>query len=552
MTITQLREQYPRFIYHSFGAKLIQSTSDQSSCDLQIKFHFEIKPGLQFYPTIKINNLNPVLWQKFSSQYQNKWLFNLGMIEIFSYWKATASPVIEIRAGALDTKQLDWWRQLLIKGMGEYFYINKIDFTKQDWLKWELLGKQISQDEGQDKGLGNLRGKSLHNTAFKNAKRNQKKPQSRGQCLVPVKNQYLVPVGGGKDSALTLSLLKQHRLKYGVFLLNPTPAMTKIAKLAKPKQIITAKRQIDPKLLELNQQGYLNGHVPFSANLAFLASFVSQLFGYQSVLVSNERSSNEGNVDYLGQQINHQYSKTFEFEQGFNNYLHLCGLDDNLAVDNKPIKPDFLSLLRPLYELQISQLFASNPNFDQWAGVFKSCNRGQKTNTWCGECPKCLFTFASLYPFVSEKKIVSIFGQNLFNKPELINLALALLGKKETKPFECVGTTQESLVAFYLSYLSAGGLKLAEILELGVSAVKNKKQPPLLKKIWDQVLSKENNLEKRAAKILNSWNNQNLLDGQLSNILRQAMKNRLVLPPTIYSRTSRVTAKGLQLKKKAS
>ena len=57
-------------------------------------------------------------------------VFHLGLIESFSYWKATASPVIEVLAGESHaTDQIRWWEDLLINGMGEFFYRNDIDFT---------------------------------------------------------------------------------------------------------------------------------------------------------------------------------------------------------------------------------------------------------------------------------------------------------------------------------------------------------------------------------------------------------------------------------------
>jgi hypothetical protein len=95
---------------------------------------------------------------------------------------------------------------------------------------------------------------------------------------------YLVPVGGGKDSATVLGILEEKKMPYDVFLLAPhAPAAKKIALLLKKKglcqKIIEVERFIDPLLLNLNQQGYLNGHTPFSAYLAFVSSTVAYLYG---------------------------------------------------------------------------------------------------------------------------------------------------------------------------------------------------------------------------------------------------------------------------------
>jgi hypothetical protein len=68
---------------------------------------------------------------------------------------------------------------------------------------------------------------------------------------------------------------------------------------------------------------------------------------------------------------------------------------------------------------------------------------GSKSNTWCGQCPKCLFAFIILSPFISPKKLVGIFGKNLFEKESLLPDFKELIGESATKPFECVGTIDE-------------------------------------------------------------------------------------------------------------
>ncbi|MBU2543542.1 hypothetical protein KJ707_03190 [Patescibacteria group bacterium] len=463
MELSKLRQQYPRFVYDSFQTEIAPE-------GLKLTFFFTIEPDIKFQPTITIQGVTPALWQALPENLRRAWVFHLGLAEIPSYWKATASPEIIVKAGHLSPKQIAWWHKLLVRGMGEYFYLNQIDFTAENFVNWTTALEKID--------LNKVRYPTLE-------------------------EKYLVPVGGGKDSALTTCLLNQQQLSFDIFLLNPTKAMEQVARLARPEQIITASRQIDPKLLALNQQGYLNGHVPFSANIAFLARLIGLIFGHQNVVISNERSSNEGNVWFLGREINHQYSKSFEFEQDLEQYLtqhHLVP---------KQAHPSYFSLLRPLYELQISRLFTLCTHFAQLAPIFRSCNRGKKTNSWCGECPKCLFTFASFYPFVTEEKLVTIFGQNLFEKESLLPKALALLGKTTFKPFECVGTHEESIVAFYLS-----------IKKLQTA---NKPLPILLQLVLDQMLRHQSNLPKRSTHILSSWNTNHQLPAKLEKALNNAI-----------------------------
>ena len=99
-------------------------------------------------------------------------------------------------------------------------------------------------------------------------------------------------------------------------------------------------------------------------------------------------------------------------------------------------------MLRPISELQIAYLFSK---LEKYHKVFKSCNVGSKTEPWhwCCNCPKCLFVFSILSPFLYKEKLVNIFGEDLFEKEELLKTFIELCGYGETKPFECVGTYKE-------------------------------------------------------------------------------------------------------------
>lgn len=468
MTLSELRQQYPRFIYDSYQTELIPA-------GLKIIHNFQVAPDIEFHPTVTIEGVSSKQWEAIPQELRDEWVFHLGLAEIPSYWKATASPEIIIKAGYLSPKQIAWWHDLLIKGMGEYFYVNQINFTSKNFVKWQV-----------------------------EAPKTKLNPDLQ---YPTIKTEFLVPIGGGKDSTLTLCFLDQKYPNYDVFMLNPTKAMRQISKIARPQRIIVAKRIIDPALLELNKKGYLNGHTPFSAYLGFLSRFAGSIFGHRSVVISNERSSNEGNVLFHGAKINHQYSKTYEFEQKFEQYLKKYGLVSNQQ------QSVYFSILRPFYELQISKLFLDCPQFDEYTSAFRSCNRGQKTNSWCGECPKCLFAFVSFYPYITEKKVVSIFGQNLFNNQSLLDESLALLGKTEAKPFECVGTHEESTAAFYLCIKKA--------------KKSHNKLPALLQLVWDQVLIKEQNMEDRSLKITQGWSKKHQLPAKVEALIREKQSKTL-------------------------
>jgi hypothetical protein len=213
-------------------------------------------------------------------------------------------------------------------------------------------------------------------------------------------------------------------------IVNPRGATLNCVKTAGygENDFIVINRTLDPTMLQLNAEGYLNGHTPFSALLAFISVLVA--FGSRSkyIALSNENSANESTVP--GTNINHQYSKSIEFERDFRNYV----------AENLNNKVQYFSFLRPLSELQIASLFAQ---CEAYHPVFRSCNVGSKTDSWCGHCPKCLFTWIILSPFLSREKLTAIFGMDLMADASLQPIMEELNGTAVVKPFECVGTVEE-------------------------------------------------------------------------------------------------------------
>jgi len=413
--------------------------------DIQISFNFSVGE-IKFKPKLIIKNTSLKGKKK---EVLDNLVFNLGMIEMFSYWKATCSPKIIVRAGDLDKKQINWWKNLLINGMGQYFYENKIDFTK---LNIEI----ISEGRGEFK-KGKVTGKKI-----------------------------LIPVGGGKDSAVTIQMLK--KMKPSLFSLNPDKTTKAMFKLSGSDEMIIVNRKIEKNLLEMNRQGCLNGHTPFVAYLSFLTVLVSYLFNKKYIVFSNEDSANEENVIWHDKKINHQYSKTYQFEKDFSSYC------SNYLMENV----ECFSALRLLYELQIAFIFS---NMKEYFPVFLSCNEANKTYSgskkitgkWCNHCSKCLFVYLILYPFLEQKELELIFKEDLFNKKELLPILKELTGEKKVKPFECVGTRKEVLAALYLGY-------------------KNKKERPFIIKYFEKnILPKRNDWEKILLEVMDHWNTKNLI-----------------------------------------
>ena len=414
----ELRERYPVFRYERFDI-------ERSSSRLTAKFEFSAPPDISFAPEVHFEGPP-------DGEFSESVIFHLGLIECFSYWKATASPAIQVLAGTLNEDQIAWWHDLLIHGMGEYFYRNDIDFTVPD------LVRIVSN------GAGSI----------------------RPPYTAALPGRSLLAVGGGRDSALAAALLRDSQHPFTCMMLNPSSAARKIAAMSAKANPVVVQRAICPGLLELNRRGYLNGHTPFSAYLAFLGAACLLIYGYSNVIVANERSSEEGNVRFHESEINHQYSKSLRFEERFDEYLKTY-----LASGAR-----YFSLVRPLYELQIGKAFSRFPEFFE---LFKSCNRN-RSDSWCGQCPKCVSVFLTMCPFVPNDDLSAVFGRDLLQREETIPILRELAGF-EVKPFECVATANEIVAALALAIgkVNASGARLPVVLEFAARHVPGSKDTRL-------------------------------------------------------------------------
>ena len=395
MDYQQLREQYKEFYYHSF-------TIVQREKEIGITYNLEIKGLSSFHPTFTL----PV--PRGSKIAETKLFrtaaFSLGMVELISYWKISCPPHVIIECGILDEEQIQWWKKLYLHGLGEFFYKNEINVDSHTFMDLKSTGAEIVGVPLQQNYAGNL-----------------------------------IPIGGGKDSFVTLHLLEPYKDENCAFIINNIISAVNAAHAAgyeEGKNLLVVKRTLDPNMLALNRQGYLNGHTPFSAMAAFASYMTALVWGRKYITLSNESSANEPTIK--GSDVNHQYSKTFEFEQDFNAYTKKY-LTDEIH---------YFSLLRPLSELQIAGIFSK---LTSYLPVFRSCNVGQKNGEWCGHCAKCLFVCLMMSAYLEPKDITAIFGSDMLNDPEMRELFQQLTGICDDKPFECVGTREEVNIAICMS-----------------------------------------------------------------------------------------------------
>ena len=390
----EFREKYPVFNYEGYNI-------EDDGEFLHITYDFQI-PGLcSFSPKLDISKKN--IRSDVDKNVVDYLVFQIGLIELISYVKCTCSKKIVIKPGYVDDFQINWLKKLYYNGLSEFLYTNKINVSMEDLFDIECLVKDKPKFDGDYKGVGNL-----------------------------------ICVGGGKDSCVSLEILKDEE-NNSCFIINGKGPSIGCCKAAgyEDEDIIDVKRILDRKIVELNKEGFLNGHTPFSAIVAFISYLSAYLMGKKNIILSNESSANQATVH--GTSINHQYSKSFEFESDFVEYMdRVMGLGIN-----------YFSLLRGISEFEIGHLFS---NYKKYHSVFKSCNLGSKEKEWkwCCNCSKCLFVFMILSPNMEKKELVDIFGQNLYEREDLLPMFKEILGFTDSKPFECVGTYEEARYAVSL------------------------------------------------------------------------------------------------------
>lgn len=384
---------YKQFVFENYAFDASAKT---------LTLHYSIDGQLKFTETYRFSF-------DFSEDYAlealNRACELLFLVAGVSYYKTYIPSEIVVKSAQIDRTLADFLSNTYQKGLGEFFYVNNLDPRTQ-------VNFPVNTDELTAIESGNNEG-------------------------------MLIGIGGGKDSLVTAQMLGiQPRV--ATWSLNHKPQLVPLVeRIGLPHFYV--EREWDRNLLELNKQDAYNGHVPISAIFACVGSIVALLTGYQDTIVSNESSASEPNLTYQGVDINHQYSKSLEFEQGFQQVL-THSLGSNVR---------YYSFLRPLSELYIAELFGPG-GLDTYHDVFSSCNRAFTHDSrklfWDGTCSKCAFVFLALTPFVDQAKLEALFdGKNLLLDPGLEATYRQLLGIEGDKPLDCVGEIKESRAAMRLA-----------------------------------------------------------------------------------------------------
>lgn len=386
--------KYRQFIFEDYVFDIPRRT---------LQLHYSFDSTLQFTETYRFDfdfhSYDPLLLDRA--------IQNLFFIAGVSYYKMYLAPEIVVRRGDIDAKCATFFSKTYQRGLGEFFYVNKLDpYTAINFpTTVDRVGpiESIEQNEGQ-----------------------------------------LVGIGGGKDSLVSVELLRGKVENLATWSMDHQSQLQPLVERIDLPHFWVS-RVWDRALLEHNANGAYNGHIPISAVIACVGAIVAALTGRQDIVVSNEKSANESTLHYRDIDINHQYSKSQEFERDFQQLLtHTLGSHIR-----------YYSLLRPLSEVYIAELFAKY-GFNTYHDVFSSCNRAFTHDSdhmfWDGTCPKCAFVYLALSPFVASSKLNALFGgKNLLKDPALTATYRQILGIEGDKPLECVGEIKESRAAMQLA-----------------------------------------------------------------------------------------------------
>jgi hypothetical protein len=335
-------------------------------------------------------------------------LLGLHLAAGTSYWKTCIPGEIRVENASLSGDEAQFWNAVYTLGLGEFFYRNQIDPVGR-------ASFPASPASYRSNATGRVAG-----------------------------GPPLLLWGGGKDSVVSHEILRAAGSPHELLSIGRSDWewVESSARVADaPLHVVT--RRLDPKLLELNAAGALNGHVPVSAALAACGSLVALVAGRPEVIASNEASASSGNAAWGGIVVNHQWSKSLEFERMFRTWLR------NDAYGG----PEYFSLLRPLSELRIVKAFSTHP---EYFTAVTSCNAnfkqtGPAPRRFCLTCPKCVFVSLMARPFLDDQAYHLLFGGDALADPGNLHLVEELLGVRGTKPFECVGTPEETMAAIHLA-----------------------------------------------------------------------------------------------------
>lgn len=297
---------------------------------------------------------------------------------------------------ALNEHEHAFFDKVFLNGLAEFRYVNDLPIKKGVSFVWDDSAPVIAAT-----ALG----------------------ESRGELQ---KRAYVLN-GGGKDGAVAIEMAKQLGIDLAWFTSGSAASRSRMVDVSGVHEWTQARRFSDGYIKE---HAVLKGHRPMSFYVSMIASLAAYVNDRRYVIAANEYSASFPNLTVDGFAVNHQYSKSSEYEEM---------LSELFAQADIPVR--YFSITRPLYELQILWIFS---NMTQYHAHFLSCNRGMKDDEWCKNCAKCAFVIGAMYLY-NETSSRKLWGEpkTIFAANHLVDELIELVNVA-AKPLECIGTIGEN------------------------------------------------------------------------------------------------------------
>lgn len=269
-------------------------------------------------------------------------------------------------------------------------------------------------------------------------------------AMPPGPVESLAFCGGGKDSLLTLKLLAEIGVPFDAFsyscsIYGPAEPQHRLSDRLLSMTAARSRRRLwiyddfmDSPVAELHPElgtRYLLAAETPSSVMSALPLVLAR--GYRHLIVGHERSADFDNLVWkkTGEAVNHQWGKSLTAERLLGRYLQ-----EELIAE-----VSYFSLLKPIYDVLIYNLLT---RYQDGLPLAHSCN---VEKPWCRRCAKCAYVWLNYMAYLPTELIDGIFdGDNLFDREENQLSYRQMLGLTEHTPFECLGTVDESRLAFEL------------------------------------------------------------------------------------------------------
>ncbi|HSX30459.1 MAG TPA: hypothetical protein VLE99_00900 [Candidatus Saccharimonadales bacterium] len=326
-----------------------------------------------------------------------------------SYYKKFL-PTRIVHPYAMDETEAAFWNDVWQNGLGEFLYVNKLPVERVAKFAAQAGTRYNGESGGTAEGA-------------------------------------LLGIGGGKDSIVAGELLKKLDVPVTGFVLATGEQVGQAAAVAKTMgvELQVVERRLDEQLISLkNHPDSYSGHVPISMLFGLTGTALAIALDKAHVVVANEASASIPRVTWQERAINHQWSKSFRFEQSLQRFIQT-----SVAA-----QVTYFSAIRPLTSIGVAKLFAKMPDYYE---VFTSDNfvfridpSGRPVGRWGLESPKSLSSYLLLAPWLTDEEVRRIFEIDFLNEPSLEKLFLELTGVEGEPPLDCVGTVEELVLSVNL------------------------------------------------------------------------------------------------------